>query len=374
MQSSYGANSNYEEEEDPFAPNPFRAQQAPQQQQQQQQPYNVQQQQQQTYMQQQQQPYIMHQQQQPYMQQQQQQQQQPYMHQPPAPQQQGNVQYLSGTMDQNAAPQNNQTPTLSSSFLSFAGCLNCIRLDTYQIYFDVDTSDVAGRLKAALLFFHLPDYFRVDTLGDVRNVVTSSSEETNNDSSHQETPILRKGPDLYGPLWIACTLVFTLAVTSNMLLYFDHWKQFTTKHTPSTTNTTDPSSTAEDFQAMEYDLTHLIHALSVVATFAFGLPTFFWLASICMGMTKVPWVMWICCYGYCLVPYIVVTSLLWMPWWSLMQWILLMLATLMSGCFVLRNLANPLLQQDAGKAATFVLAFPVTHFIFMCVLKFSFYS
>jgi hypothetical protein len=357
MQSSYGANSNYEEEDDPFAPNPFRSAQQPAPPQQQ--PYTMPQQPQQPYNMPQQQPY-MQQQQQPYMQ------QQPYIMQQQPPQQ-GNVQYLSGTMDQNAAPNNNQTPA-SSSFWSFTGCLNCIRLDTYQMYFDVDTSDVAGRLKAALLFFHLPDYFRVDTLGDARNVVASET-----DTSNQETPILRKGPDLYGPLWIACTLVFTLAVTSNMLLYFDHWKQFTPA-TPSTSNSTDTSTAKEDFQAMEYDLTHLIHALSVVATFAFGLPTFFWLASICMGMTKVPWVMWICCYGYCLVPYVIITCLLWMPWWSLMQWILLLVATLVSGCFVLRNLANPLLQQDAGKAATFVLAFPVTHFIFMCVLKFSFYT
>lgn len=347
MQSSYGANSNYaDEEEDPFAPNPFRVQQP--------------------------------QQQQPYMQQQPQQQPYLYQQQPQYPPQPTNVQYLSGTMDQNAATQNNQAP--ASSYLSWGGWLACVRMDTYQVYFDVDTADILGRLKAALLFFHLPDYFRVDTLGDARNVNNpENNDESSNNNNANETPILAKGPDLYGPLWIACTLVFTLAVTSNMLLYFDHWRNFSKQSTPSSgggsSNSTEYAPSVQtDMQAMEYDLTHLIHALSVVATFSVGLPTFFWLATICMGMNKVPWVMWICCYGYCLVPYIVVTSLLWMPWWSIAQWILLLLATLASGCFVLRNLANPLLQQDPGKAATFVLAFPVTHFIFMCILKFSFYT
>lgn len=261
----------------------------------------------------------------------------------------------------------------------------CVHLETYQAYFDMDTADIMGRLKASLLFFHLPDYFRVDTLGDSRNVNNPEGEPDDMNTVSNDTPILRKGPDLYGPLWIACTLVFTLAVTSNMLLYFDHWSRFTktsssgsdssnSDSSNSTAPTPSSSSSQPEMEALEYDLTNLIHALSVVATFSIGLPTFFWLATLCMGMNKVPWVMWICCYGYCLVPYIIITSLLWLPWWSIVQWILLFLATLASGLLVLRNLANPLLQQDPGKAATFILAFPVTHFIFMCVLKFSFYT
>ena len=72
--------------------------------------------------------------------------------------------------------------------------MSCLTLDTYKAYFDIDTEDVVLRLKSALLLFYLPDRFRSEVVGVVR------------DDNH-------KGPDLYGPLWVTMTLVFFVAVS-----------------------------------------------------------------------------------------------------------------------------------------------------------------
>ncbi|XP_053147781.1 protein YIPF2 [Hemicordylus capensis] len=68
-----------------------------------------------------------------------------------------------------------------SSFWSF---------EYYQAFFDVDTYQVLDRIKGSL--FPLPG----------KNFVRHH---------------LQNNPDLYGPFWICATLVFTLAISSNLL-------------------------------------------------------------------------------------------------------------------------------------------------------------
>lgn len=68
-------------------------------------------------------------------------------------------------------------------------------METYMAYYDVDTKDIADRLKYSILYFYHPDKFRCEVIGAART-----------DSL--------KGPDLYGPLWITMTLVFFVAVST----------------------------------------------------------------------------------------------------------------------------------------------------------------
>jgi hypothetical protein len=72
-------------------------------------------------------------------------------------------------------------------------CMACCTMQTYQQYFDIDTLDIATRIKGSVTTFYRPDYFRTSILGSQR------SDEL-------------KGPDLYGPFWIIMTLVFLLGV------------------------------------------------------------------------------------------------------------------------------------------------------------------
>lgn len=87
-------------------------------------------------------------------------------------------------------PQKNENNSME---IPFCGCLS---VQFYQPYFDVDTSDVQNRLQQALIF-----------------------------CGRQETFMTFVGtkPDVYGPFWIATTLVFTLSVSANMHGWLQSW-------------------------------------------------------------------------------------------------------------------------------------------------------
>jgi protein YIPF1/2 len=70
-----------------------------------------------------------------------------------------------------------------------SGICACFQIAYYQQYFNVDTSDVKDRLIATFTFFKAEPTF-LNLIGDT--------------------------PDLYGPFWIAATLIFSISVTSNL--------------------------------------------------------------------------------------------------------------------------------------------------------------
>ena len=251
-------------------------------------------------------------------------------------------------------------------FPTWGSCMACVRLDSYTKYFDVDTADVTARIRAAVTTFWKPDQFRTAVLG-----------EAGTDAY--------KGPDLYGPLWVCMTLIFIIAVTSNLSAYMHHAQKSSHSHHSSSSsssgsaNSTDSSSGsgsgAMDEQEFEYDLHHLVRALTVVSSFVFGVPTFFWMATICLGMPGVSLALWICCYGYSMVPYQIAALLAWIPW-EIVEWFVLASATAASALLVVRNLSTPLMQQDSSthtKAAPLIMAMMGAHVCFLFVLKFTFY-
>mmetsp|Transcript_16231 Transcript_16231/g.23873 ORF Transcript_16231/g.23873 Transcript_16231/m.23873 type:complete len:328 (-) Transcript_16231:316-1299(-) len=213
-------------------------------------------------------------------------------------------------------------------------CMSCFKMETYITYFDIDTHDFFNRIKYSMLMFYLPDKFRSEVIGVAR---------TEN----------LKGPDLYGPLWITMTLVFFVAVTSNISAYFR----------------------ADDMEEFEYDISHLLHAMAVCFTFVFGVPSIWWLMTQCLGMQALMMVDWICLYGYSMVPYLPSTLLCLIPFHPWI-WICLIVATVMSLLLVARNVASTLLAADTGsnKAGPLLMAIIATHIIFFIVLKLTFYE
>jgi hypothetical protein len=265
MRSAMNANSSSFNDDDDFAPNPFRSgggtasdllDQTPRQQQQQQQQFHDPFQTPQMYAaqpsppsqmyaqqpQQQLQPPPQMMQQQPgaaaYFPQQQQHQQPP----PPSP-----VHYMSGTMDTGGAARPEQArPPVSPSAAGggvFGWLLSCIRLDQAAKLFDVDADDVALRLRYSLTEFFRPDYFRTTVLGDTGGGTTTDT------SGGAVVVGTGKGPDLYGPFWVSMTLIFILGVASNLSDYLHYQRK------------TDPDS------QFEYDITHVrIISTLVLAT------------------------------------------------------------------------------------------------------------
>lgn len=326
MQSSMNTNSN---DDDDFAPNPFRSGGqdllgAPQQQfhdpfQPQQSP--------QMYSQQQQQPMM-----QPdpnsgmtgvlnYPQQQQ-----------PPPVQPNPTQYLSGQMDTGAVRPEQAKPAPSGMF---SWLLSCFRLDEATKLFDVDADDIALRLRYSLTQFFQPDHFRLNVVGETG-----------------------KGPDLYGPFWVSMTLIFILGVASNLSDYL-HFQR----------------KSDADAQ-FDYDITHVLHAMYIVFAFSFGVPTMFWLASNCLGLSGVPWSMWVCCYGYSMAPILAAALVAWwLPFWI---WHMLsMAAGVGASCLlVLRNLSTPIISQEDShaKAAPLLLCILGVHAMFLLVLMLTFFK
>jgi hypothetical protein len=313
----------------------------------------------------------------------------------------------------------------NTPWYSWRRCFSCTRIDAWAMYFDVDTVHIQYRLFSAVTKFYERDVFRTGVLGETKPIgplgppvsalpiSTPSSFELPDSSSLPEPDdamaTLRTGPDLYGPLWIATTLVFLMGVTTNLSDYFRHVQHVhhnaAKAASSTTTNTTSTSgdgnttiiiinNTTPQEEEFEYDLRHLQRATTVIFVFVIGIPTFFWFVSTCClqmnGMpsttstpasisTVVPsltWVMWVCLYGYSLTPFLLATTIAWLPI-MLVQWIVLAVATSISGLLVIRNLSTPLLAHASGgiqRAEGLILAMLGCHFIFMCVLKFGFYS
>jgi hypothetical protein len=132
---------------------------------------------------------------------------------------------------------------------------------------------------------------------------------------------------------------------------------------------------ADNVAEFEYDIEHLVHAMTVCFGFVFGAPALWWLVTQCMGMQALMMVDWICLYGYSMVPYLPATLLCLVPWHPWM-WLCLTVATVMSGSLVLRNVAAPLLAADTmgNKAAPILLAVMASHVIFLLILKITFYE
>jgi len=243
------------------------------------------------------------------------------------------MQLPTGMMDTKNAPDVSDPAIIAAPTSRLEACIACTRMDTYRSYFDIDTIDIQNRIKSSVLMCYLPDKFRVQVIGVERNATT-------------------KGPDLYGPLWITMTLVFFLAFTSNMSAYFR----------------TNPNE-------FEYDVTHLIRAMTVCFSFSFGVPALFWVLTQCMAMQALLMVEWICLYGYSMVVYLP-TALLCLVPIEIWVWLCLITATAMSGLLVVRNVAAPLLSTDTtgSKAGPLLMAVMASHVIFLIVLKLAFYQ
>ncbi|KAL7559744.1 hypothetical protein ACA910_002737 [Epithemia clementina (nom. ined.)] len=252
----------------------------------------------------------------------------------------------SGAMDHRAAPVENygapaadaNSGMAHSSKFGWRACLLCFNLDSYTQYFDIETADIVERLKASLFKFWMPDQFRTSVLGDCK------TDEL-------------KGPDLYGPVWISLTLVFLIAVTSNIHGY---WSQ----------------KRKDNVEEFEVDIHRLLNASGVVLVFVFCTSTAFWLGTNCIGMPAISWAMWVCVYGYSQVAYMPATILIGVLPFELISWCSLLAASAASVLLILRNLSTPLMAQDSAdnsKAAPVILAILGFHTIYFIALKFWFF-
>lgn len=318
-----------------------------------------------------------------------------------------------------AAPQSTTSSINEPSFLS--NLLTCGIILHLVPYFNVDTSDIFFRMKATFRYCLVNDGFRNEVLYSIvktRNTTAGEEEEgvelahrsettastatkaaasaekatksTNNTSSTISTPttIRKIGPDLYGPTWITLTLVFFVAVSSNMSLYIHHYHQ---QRQIQLSNIVDEGGVAAE-EEWDYDINQLLRATSILYSFSFGLPTVLYLLLRLMGgnnnsnpANNLGLADLICLYGYSLVPYLPVTWICILPY-NWVQWTILGVATLVSGMLVLRNVVGSILESSRsggggglggggmqGKSGGLIMCLVGCHLVFFLVLKLAFY-
>eukprot|EP00003_Mantamonas_plastica_P027794 TRINITY_DN607_c1_g1_i1.p1 TRINITY_DN607_c1_g1~~TRINITY_DN607_c1_g1_i1.p1 ORF type:complete len:215 (-),score=21.69 TRINITY_DN607_c1_g1_i1:53-697(-) len=129
-------------------------------------------------------------------------------------------------------------------------------------------------------------------------------------------------PDLYGPFWVATTLIFAMAVTGNMASYFAF-------------DGTGQSSGTE-VKEWQYDFSQVTFATMLVYgyLFVFTLIKWMWLRY---NEVPVTYMQMLCLYGYSMAVFIIASILCVIPS-EVVQWIVVIAAFSMSAGFLLSNL------------------------------------
>lgn len=196
----------------------------------------------------------------------------------------------------------------------------------YREYFNVGTSDVLSRILRSVLYFFKGDF--LDHIGG--------------------------NPDLYGPFWIASTLIFTSAAAGNTASYIAH-------------------HSSDDQKGWYYDVDKVGGSMGlfygyvgVVGLVCFAVLKYF-KSSASLAM------IW-CIYGYALVSYIPMAALCVIPIESA-RWALVGVATAISGVFLVRSLQPCVADSEVGVKSTLVLAVALAaHLVLGLSLKLYFFN
>jgi len=194
-------------------------------------------------------------------------------------------------------------------------------LKYYQQYFDVDATDVRSRLLKSMLPF---------TSKFIEEVAPS--------------------PDLYGPFWIATTLVFSLAAAGN----FANWLQY------------------QDTAPWSYDFNKVSLAACVVYGYVVIMP----LAINCTAMyctEAVGFVQLACVYGYSLTIFVPVCFLCIVPS-SIAQWVFVGVAFVISAGMLFGNIGGRLDNMIPVKGKVVNLVLVIIHAALALVFKLYFFE
>jgi len=194
----------------------------------------------------------------------------------------------------------------------------------YQQFFDVDTTDVKNRLLYSMVPVPGKSFLQ-----------------------HH----IRPRPDLYGPFWICCTLVFSIAISGNLSDFLQ--------------KSVDPEQSVK----WHYDFHKVTLAATAVFSYAGLVPAslygFLWWSSSGIGTATLSFLELVCLYGYSLAIYIPV-SLLWLvqvSWW---QWLCVLAGAGMSG-YVLFLPIWPAVRDQAAKSAVVVMVVVLAlHLLLAC--------
>uniref|UniRef100_A0A7E4V9D2 Protein YIPF n=1 Tax=Panagrellus redivivus TaxID=6233 RepID=A0A7E4V9D2_PANRE len=198
----------------------------------------------------------------------------------------------------------NSDPNATSA-QGFPSATNIFSFKFYQQYFDVDQETVQARLLRALV---------------------------PNPKSNFILDHIKPLPDMYGPLWICVTLVFSTAICGNLAHYIENH--------------------GENGPAYENDFTLVTGATSLVASYVVFVPFFlYWALWYRHAAVQYSYLELLSLYGYSLAVFVPV-SVLWVVHFHLFRWALIIAAMGISS-LLLFNAVWPAVQADPNRAAAF---------------------
>ncbi|KAG1661604.1 hypothetical protein FOA52_000779 [Chlamydomonas sp. UWO 241] len=183
----------------------------------------------------------------------------------------------------------------------------------YRPYFNVDTQEVLWRVTSSLIGAFKPDF------------MAKTAEQ----------------PDLYGPFWIATTLIFFTAAAGNLSSWIAWSSAQGGAPPPPMPNGTVPTpSGGEVLQQWYSDPAKLGTSAAIFYGYAFivSLALWFWIKYLA---GEIRLVNMFCVYGYALTIFVPISALCVIPL-EVVRWVLVMGATAISGGFLLMNVRKTL--------------------------------
>ncbi|EWM23828.1 hypothetical protein NSK_007774 [Nannochloropsis salina CCMP1776] len=205
------------------------------------------------------------------------------------------------------------------------GLCSCLSIRYYQPYFDVDTQHVVDRIKYALFPFKKESTF---------------------------IQLLGPNPDAYGPFWVATSLIFVIAVVSNVSSYF----QFV----------------GTEGSAWTYDFAAVVTCATTIYGFAAIIPLLIWAALRYMQL-PLPLIQTVAIYGYSLVAFVPCTLLNFIPA-PAFPWLSEIAAAAASVVFLLKALGPVVMEKAPQHAMPFLASIGAVQLALALTIKLVFFK
>ncbi|KAF7762127.1 hypothetical protein Agabi119p4_8720 [Agaricus bisporus var. burnettii] len=199
-------------------------------------------------------------------------------------------------------------------------------VEYYQQYFDVDTQTVLKRCYTTLIPTQSRTYI-----------------------STYLNP-----PDMYGPFWVLTTLIFTLFLSSSLAASISAYL----------------SAEGTNY---DYNFTLLSLAVSVVYAYGLALPILLWIALRYLGVGDWSIVEAMAVWGYAQFVWIPVSILCVIPE-PITRWVLVGLATALSGWFLVANIYPVLASAEAKATRLIIIVLAILHLGLALTFKVLFFG
>lgn len=249
-------------------------------------------------------------------------------------------------------------------------------LNFFAQYFDVTTNDVLERIlwsavpvrKTGIDIDSLNDSELIAPLATSSSTASSVMESDRVESSARKQRaysyierFIQSRPDFYGPFWISTTLIFAVAIFSNIVSFLNFRSRIEKKAVDIGSSINESIEVTSDkidqnMDGWHYSMDELNMATSIVIVYVLLLPTFLWLLFWFRGCTKYYKLSeTICAFGYSLSIFVPLSALF-MVQVILIRYFALTLASLLSGV-VLALSFIPIVKSDPNPASShFILA------------------